>query len=107
MGKVPNRLYGPAQLGNSDAELFAGAAATRTIIRHIRLTNPTGGAVTVTLSIGADAAATRLYDAFSIAAGGVEDRWCYYVVEAAESVRGHASAATSIVAIINGDKYTL
>lgn len=107
MPKINKRLYGPAQLGNTTATRYTTPALTRTIIRHIHLINPTGGAVTVTMSIGADAAATRFLDAYSLAAGASIDLYGPYTLEAAEILAAHASAATSIVAIVDGEEQTI
>lgn len=107
MPKINKRLYGPAQLTNSTATKYTVPASTRTIVRHIHLSNPTGGAVTVTLSIGADAAGTRLLDAYSMAAGAVVDLWGPYTLEAAEIIAAQASANTSIVITIDGEEQTI
>jgi len=106
MPKVPNRLYGPAAVVNSDNELFAVAAGKRAVVRHIRILNTTAGALTITLGVGADADGTRLYKTFSIAAGGVEDRWLYLTLEAAETIRATGSAG-GLTIVISGDLYTL
>lgn len=107
MPKINKRLYGPAQLPNTTGTRYTVPASTRTVIRHIHLTNPTGGAVTVTMSIGADAAATRILDAYSLAAGTAIDIWGPYTLEATEVIAANASAATSIVAVIDGEEQTV
>ena len=48
MPKTPKRVYGPAQLGNTTATRYTVPASTKAVIRHIRFSNPTGGALTVT-----------------------------------------------------------
>lgn len=106
MPKIAKRLYGPAQLPNTTGTRYTVPASTRTVIRHIHLSNPTGGAVTVTSSIGADGAGTRFLDAYSIAAGATVDLWGPYTMEAAEILAMHASAATSLVAVVDGEEYT-
>jgi len=107
MPKINKRLYGPAQLGNTTATRYTVPASTRAVIRHILLNNPTGGAVTVTASIGADAAGTRILDAYSIAAAARIDLWGPYTMEATEILAMHASAATSIVAVVDGEEQTV
>jgi|SRR6516164_820408 hypothetical protein len=109
MPRIPNRLVGPLQLAGADALLFTAPASGGTpngggaIVRHIHVENPTGGAVNLFLSIGADTAANRIYDTFAIAAGAILDVFCYYVLGPAETLRGHASAATSLGCTIDGD----
>lgn len=107
MARIPKRLYGPAQLPNITGTRYTVPAATKTVVRHIHVSNPTGGAVTLTLSIGADAAGVRIFDAYSIASGAVLDHFGYYVLEAAEVIAAHASAATSLVITIDGDEIVL
>lgn len=107
MARIPKRLAGPSQLASSAGTLYTVASSRRGIIRHIHLSNPTAGALTVTLSIGTDGASKRILDAYSIAAGATYDHYCYYVLEAAELIQGFASSATSVVVIINGDEEVL
>lgn len=107
MPRTPKRLYGPALVTNAAATKYTVPATTKTILRHIHVQNPTGSAVTFTLSIGADAAATRVFDAFSIAAGQVLDHMCYYTLEAAEIVQALAGTTNVLTLTIGGDEYTL
>lgn len=107
MPKINKRLYGPAQLANTTGTRYTVPASTRTIIRHIHLSNPTGGAVTVTASIGADAAGTRFLDAYSVPAGAIVDLWGPYTMEAAEILAMNASAATSVNVIVDGEEQTI
>lgn len=107
MARIPQRLYGPAQQPNTVGTRYTVPAATKTIIRHIRISNPSGSAVTFTLSIGADAAGTRLYDAFSIPANSVRDDYWYVVMEAGQIIQTVASVNNVLVATINGDEIVL
>jgi len=77
------RFAGPAALGAS-ATKYTVPAGLRATIRHIHVSNTSAGAITFTASIGADAAGTRIFDTYSIAAGTVLDHYCLYVMEAAE-----------------------
>ncbi len=106
MARIAKRLYGPSAAPTTTTTLYTVPSTTKTIVRHIHLSNPTAGALTVTLSIGADAAGTRIFDAYSIAAGSVLDHWCYYVLEAAQILAGFASAATLVITI-DGDEIVL
>lgn len=113
MARIPKRLSGPALLSNADALIYTVPAVTKTIIRHIHVENNSGSAATLFLSVGADAAGTRLYDGYSIpaAAAGVTDSvrdiWCYYVLEAAETIRGHSGTASVLGLTMDGDEITL
>ena len=113
MAGVPKRLAGPAQVSNAAATKYTVPASTRAVVRHIHVQNPSGSPVTFTLSIGADAAATRILDAFSIpaAAAGVtesvKDWWCYYVLEAAEIIQAFAGTNNILTLTIDGDVIAL
>lgn len=107
MARTAKRLAGPALVSNAAATKYTVPSTTKTIIRHIHVQNPSGSAVTFTLSIGADAAGTRLFDAFSIAAGTVLDHWCYYIADAAEIVQALAGTNNIVTLTIDGDEITL
>lgn len=108
MGKITKRLYGPAQLGGTTATRYTVPASTRTIVRSIRFINPEGGSSrTVTCSIGADAAGTRIRDAKTVAVGTEEIVWGPITLEAGEVIAAHASAATAVVCVIEGEELTL
>jgi hypothetical protein len=59
---------------------------------------------TFTLSIGADAAGTRLYMTQTIAAnGGYFDDYANYTLEAAEILQGYADSASKLTITVNAD----
>jgi hypothetical protein len=113
MARIPTRLAGPAQVTNVAATKFTVAASEKVILRHIHVQNPSGAAVTLTMSIGADAAATRILDAFSIPAaaagvtGNVVDFFCYYVLDAAEVLQAFASTTLILTLTLDGDRIVL
>lgn len=113
MARTPKRLYGPAQLTNATATKYTVPAATKTIIRHIHISNPDTVPHSYTISIGADAAGTRIYDTYSIpaAAAGVtdsvRDHYPYYIMEAAEVLAAFADVSAKLVITIDGDELTL
>jgi hypothetical protein len=108
MAKTPKRLAGPAQLTGAAATKYTVPAATKTIIRHIRLTNTDAAtAYKATVSIGADAAGTRIADAVSIAPNSALDIFGYYVLEAAEILQAFADTASKLTLTVDGDELTL
>jgi hypothetical protein len=107
MARIPTRLAGPALITNAAATKYTVPALTKTIVRHIHVENPTGAAVTFTLSIGADAAGTRLFDVYSIAAGSVFDHFCYYVLATTEIVQAFAGTNNVMTLTIDGDEIVL
>lgn len=107
MARIPKRLAGPAQLTNAAATKYTVPALTKTIIRHIHVENTSAGAINFTASIGADAAGTRIFDAYPIAASTVLDHFCYYVLDVAEIFQAFASIASQAVLTIDGDEIVL
>lgn len=107
MARIPKRLAGPAQVSNAAATKYTVPALTKTIIRHVHVQNPSGSAVTFTMSIGTDAAATRIFDAFSIAANSVFDHFSYYVVDAAEIIQAFAGTNNILTLEFSGDEIVL
>lgn len=107
MARTPKRLGGPALVTNVAVTKYTVPASTKTILRHIHVSNTSAGVVTFTMSIGADAAGTRIYDGRSIAAGEELDRFCYYVLEAAEIVQALAGTTNILTLTLDGDELTL
>jgi hypothetical protein len=113
MARIPKRLAGPVQIATGPATIYTVPAVTKTIIRHIRIQNPSLSPVLLTLSIGADAAGKRIYDAFSVpgqAAGvtaNIIDHFCYYVLEAAEILQAAAGTNNILVITVDGDEIVL
>ncbi len=105
--RIAKRFNGPALISNAAATKYTVPANRRAIFRHIHVQNPTGAAVTLTMSIGADAAATRIYDAFSIGAGQVFDHYPYYVLEAGEIFQAFAGTNNVMTLTIDGDEEVL
>lgn len=107
MARIPKRLAGPALVSNAAATKYTVPALTKTIVRHIHVQNPSASIVTFTLSIGADATALRLFDAYSIAAYAILDHFCYYVIDAAEVVQALAGTNNILTLTIDGDEIVL
>lgn len=107
MARTPKRLAGPAAVSNSASTKYTVPASTKTIVRHIHVSNTSAGNVNFTASIGTDAAGTRIFDAYPIPASTVLDHWCYYVLEAAEIIQALGSTTNILVLTIDGDEITL
>lgn len=57
---LPARIFGPALVATGPATVFTAAANERVRNIYVWVSNPTASAVSYTLSIGADAAGTRV-----------------------------------------------
>lgn len=113
MARTPKRLVGPAPVATGPTTVYTVPALTKTILRHVHVQNPSGSPVTFTLSIGADAAGTRLFATYSIpaAAAGVTDSvreiFWYQVMDAAEILTVSAGTNNILVLTVTGDEITL
>lgn len=113
MARIPKRLYGPALVATGPATVYTVPALTKTIIRQIHISNPSASAVTLTLSIGADASGTRLLSGFSIPAAGagiqnsVQDIFWYQIMDAGEILQLSAGTNNILDITINGDEIVL
>ncbi len=105
MTTISKRLAGPAALTTSAATKYTAPALTTAVIRRGRVSNPSGGALTFTMSIGADAAGTRLYDAVSVPAGSGLDIFGPFTVAAGEIVQALGSG-TALVLELDGTETT-
>ena len=97
------RLAGPAQVSNSAATKYTVPTSLMAVVRHIHVYNESASAVTFTLSIGTDAAATRLFDAYSVAADSAFDHFCYYPMAAAEIIQAFSGTNNVLTLTISGD----
>lgn len=107
MARIPTRFHGPAALSNAAATKYTVSASEKIIVRHVHVENTSAGAVNFTMSIGADAAGTRLFDAYPIAASTVLDHFCYYVADATEVIQAFGSVNNQLVLTIDGDRIVL
>jgi len=106
MTTTNKRLAGPALLTNTAATKYTVPASTVAIVQHIHVENPTGSPVTFTMSIGTDAAGTRIYDVFSIGAGQVLDTFCKYVLQPAEIIQAFAGTTNVMTLTLDGQELT-
>lgn len=99
-----SQLLAPTAAATSDATLFTSAAATVTIMRHIRVCNTAGSSATFSIGIGGTAAtaANCIASGQAVAANSSVDLYGYYVLPASTAVHALASAVT-VTFEIGGD----
>lgn len=113
MARIPKRLYGPVAVATGPATVYTVPALTKTIVRHIHVSNPSASPVTLTISVGADAAGTRILGAYSIPAaaagvtGSVIDLFYYLVMDVAEIMTLSAGTNNILIIVIDGDEIVL
>jgi hypothetical protein len=105
MASTPTRLAGPALVTNSAATKYT-APAGGALVRAIHVSNPTASAVDFTLSIGSDAAGTRLYDGYSIGIDTAITFWCYHALTSGEIVQAFAGTNNVITLTLDGDVFS-
>lgn len=106
MARTAKRLFGPLLVTNAVVTRYTVPALTKAIIRHIHISNP-GASINLDMSIGADAAGTRIFDDFPVPANNVYDWYGYAVMDAAEILQTLASVTNQITITGFGDEITL
>lgn len=106
MARIPKRLVGPGVLTTTSTTKYTVPSTTKTIIRQIHAYNPGTTSDNLTMSIGSDAAGTRIFDAYPVPAGTAFDPPCYYVLETGEVLQAKDSTGL-IVLTVNGDEIVL
>jgi hypothetical protein len=101
---LPKRLQGPALLAAAAATVYTVPTGRVAVIRNIHVVNPTAGDLTFTMSIGADAAATRIFSAQMANAEDSWDSFAPFVLTAGETIQAYASAAASLTLTIDGEE---
>jgi hypothetical protein len=97
-----SRLYGPALLSNSAATVLTAATGMDTMLRHIHVKNTSGSAATFTLSIGTDAAGTRLFDALTVPARKSFEWYGETSLDEGEIVQAYSGTNNVLNLTING-----
>ena len=99
------RIVGPEQLAAAAATVFTVPTGMKAELRSVDLNNPSGSLRKVTLSVGTDAAATRVLELLDIPAGGSLNlrRGINHTLEAGETLQAYADSAGVVVATINAN----
>jgi hypothetical protein len=105
MANTNKRFYGPAQLATSAATVYTCPASTIGTMKRARVSNPDSVAHTFTLSIGADAAGTRIYSQVTVQPQNGYDIWGPFTLTAGQIIQAFADN-TALVLVINGTEQT-
>lgn len=100
------KRYGPAQVSNVAATKITAGATEKILIRHIHVSNKSGGSANLSMSIGADAAATRIFDAYPVADGTVLDHFGIYELDPTEILQAFSNVNNALVLTITYEVYT-
>jgi len=114
MAKTALRMYGPALVATGPTTIITAPASTTYLIREIIVSNAqTDAAYSVTLSVGADAAGTRVVGVYFIPksldgnVNIVRLPISYLPVAAAEIVTVSASGNNKLNITVSGDSLTV
>ncbi len=105
MPDVGRRLAGPVALTTTATTRYTTPAATTAHVTCIQVTNTTGAPIAFTLSIGVDAAGTRLFGAVLVGANDVLSWTGLHVLAATEILQAYA-AATGLTLTVSGIEST-
>jgi hypothetical protein len=95
------------QVPNTPTTWFTAATGLGVIavVRYIHVYNPGSGTVNFTLSYGADAAGTRLFDAYPIAEDTVLAHWLALPLHSSDIVQVTGSVNNQLVFSMTGQSY--
>ena len=102
MAVTGSRLFGPALLSNAAATKYTAPASTTVKIQNIHVFNDSGTAATFTMSIGADAAGTRIFDAISIPPNSPYDSYGPFYLAAGEIVQAFSGTNNVLTLTLDG-----
>ena len=106
MTDTAKRLAGPDDIPNSATTMYTVPGSTKAIIRNIHIANTTNTAATIKMSIGADAAGTRILGDLSIPAFGTYDWSGFMVLEAGETLRATGGTNNALTVTVSGVEVT-
>lgn len=98
------RLFGPALLTSATATKYTAPAGSTAVIRKFHVSNGSTAAATLTISIGADAAGTRIVDAESIPANSTREYWGPETLAAAELIAAFSGTTGVLTLTIDGEE---
>lgn len=100
--KTPVRLAGPANVATGPATVYTVPGSTRAVVRYVHVSNPSESPATFTLSVGNDAAATRIYADESVPAGGRFERHVFIPLAADEVLQASSGTNNALKLTIGG-----
>lgn len=106
MADTPVRIAGPTLLTGSAVTQYTVPASTTTILRDLRAANTTGTSASIFVSIGADAAGTRLWSGLFVPANGTLDWTGFIVLATGETFRAYSGTASALTLTASGVEVT-
>jgi len=106
MTDTAKRLAGPDDIPNSTTTMYTVPGSTTAIIRNIHIANTTTSAASIKMSIGADAAGTRILGDLVVPANGTYDWSGFMVLAAGETLRATGGTNNALTVTVSGVEVT-
>jgi len=106
MPNIRKRLVGPSLVATGPTTVYTVPALTKTHVRCVIVNNPTASAATFTITIGADAAGTRVM-VYSVSANTPDIKYPELILDAAEIITVSAGTNNVLVVTIDGMEIVL
>lgn len=100
---TPTRFYGPARLTTTSSTKYTAPADFVSLVRLIRIVNPSNELARFNLSIGTDGATTRLFDGFVMPPNSILMHRCYDPLVEAEIIQAYGNPTNTLIITISGD----
>lgn len=105
MSEIRKRLHGPSLLGTTAATKYTVPSNTKTVVRSIYVNAVSGQSDSFTLSVGTDAAGTRLFDAVAVSTYLILE--VFLALEEGEIIQAFAGEANQLSLTLNGEEIVL
>lgn len=106
MTDTAKRLGGPEKIGTAEETLYTAGGSTVAIIRNIHICNTTAAGATIKMSIGADAAGTRIMSDVRVEAYSMYDWSGFLVLGNSETLRAQSGTADALTVTVSGVEVT-
>jgi len=106
MTDTAKRLAGPTSVPNSETTLYTVPGATTATLLGMRIVNTTGSDATIKMSIGPDAAGTRILSDYTVLANDAYDWQGFLVLAAGETLRATGGTNNALTATVSGIETT-
>lgn len=100
------KRWGPTLITSAEVTLITVGGSATVVVRNINITNTDSTARTFKMSIGADAAGTRIFDDISVAPDSTFTWTGFLALNASDTLRAQASTTNVLTATISGVETT-
>ena len=102
MADTAKRLAGPALMAGTATTIYTVPGSTTTVVKFVHIANTSGAAATFRMSIGTDAAGTRVYHDVLVPANDTLHLPVWWVLAAAEIIQAYSSPTNNLTVTVSG-----